>query len=125
MAKEKPKRKAPESSSKPSPKQGGATSGGPKFDATLAVESAAALISSRAPAAAGSTPRKESAAFRQLKESLNQQPTQAIGNLLDKAGTPGAKRSSAPYDQTKGQVGHNQTFGADVTRTGVPRRTGG
>jgi hypothetical protein len=23
------------------------------------------------------------------------------------------------------QIGHNQTFGADVNRAGVPRRTGG
>jgi len=43
-------------------------------------------------------------------------------NVLDKSGPSGSRRS----DQPKGpQVGHNQTFGADVNRAGVPRRTPG
>ena len=34
------------------------------------------------------------------------------------------KKSNLPFGGGK-QVGHNQTFGADVTRSGVPRRTAG
>ena len=39
---------------------------------------------------------------------------------------PGSKKSGTPFGAIGGkQAGRNQTFGADVNRSGVPRRTGG
>ena len=120
MAKEKPKRKPPVA---PARKQTQPPSAG-GYDTTLAAASAAALVGSGKPSAGG-TPKKESSIFRQLKDGLNPAPVQAIGNVLDKSGAAGAKPSNLPFDQGGQQVGHNQTFGADVNRAGVPRRTGG
>jgi len=73
-----------------------------------------------APAQPGAA-RQESASFKQLKEGLNK-PASSVGNLL---GAPaGQKKSNLPFGGQK-QSFRNQTFGADVNRTGVPRRTGG
>lgn len=48
----------------------------------------------------------------------------ALGNMLDKSTPIGQKKSSQAFGFGK-QVGHNQTFGADVNRRSVPRRTAG
>jgi hypothetical protein len=72
----------------------------------------------------GQTPPAESSNFRQLKESLSKPHSQTMGNLLDKISSTGQKKSALPFGGGK-QVGHNQTFGADVNRRNVPRRTGG
>lgn len=69
-------------------------------------------------------PTVESSGFRNLKESLAKPHAQAIGGLLDKLTPTGQKRSSLPFGASK-QVGHNQTFGADVSRRNIPRRTNG
>jgi hypothetical protein len=45
--------------------------------------------------------------------------------VLDQGAPQGQKKSSAQPFGHKQQVGRNQTFGADVTRSGVPRRTSG
>lgn len=71
--------------------------------------------------AAGS--KSESSTFKDLKESVNKPHLQGMNNLLNSTGTPVSKRSNTPFGHK--QVGHNQTFGADVNRSGVPRRTGG
>ena len=47
-----------------------------------------------------------------------------LDGILDKSAPLDQKKSNVPFTGGK-QVGHNQTFGADITRTGVPRRTGG
>jgi hypothetical protein len=120
----KPQRKPPTTSAS-APKPGGV----PLIDSTFAVQAAAAMVSKGVSPTASTSgpagPKKESSTFKQLKEGLSHQPAQSIGNLLDKTGGPAAKRSATPFDHSRGQVGHNQTFGADATKSGVPRRTGG
>jgi hypothetical protein len=96
----------------------------PLLDTTFAVQAAAAMVGQKVSGSADAGQRKESAGFKQLKEGLNKPHIQSLGKLLDATGSPTAKKSAQPFAQTK-QVGHNQTFGADVNRTGVPRRTGG
>jgi hypothetical protein len=66
----------------------------------------------------------QTASFRALKDSLNKPHSQTIGGILDKFSSPGQKKSASPFAANK-QVGHSQTFGADVSRKNVPRRTGG
>lgn len=77
--------------------------------------------SGRTAQAAASKP--ESSTFKNLKESVSKPHLQGMNNLLNSTTPQAAKRSNAPFGHK--QVGHNQTFGADVNRTGVPRRTGG
>jgi hypothetical protein len=90
-----------------------------------AAAAAAAMVGNKIPLPdAGHSPRTETSNFRQLKESLSKPHSQTMGNLLDKISSTGQKRSSLPFGGGK-QVGHNQTFGADVNRRNVPRRTGG
>ena len=87
---------------------------------------AAAFIGNRSAKAAAAKPARESFEFKQLKENLNNPALSAIDNLLDQTDTSTAKKSSAPYGSAgQQQLGHNQTFGADVNRANVPRRTAG
>jgi hypothetical protein len=117
----------PQSSSKKSseskPAAAGAAAGG--IDPAQSAASAAALVAHKVsnPAPAQG-PKVESSSFRNLKESLAKPHAQGIGGLLDKLTPTGQKRSGVPFAASK-QVGHNQTFGADVSRRSVPRRTGG
>ncbi|HZK79557.1 MAG TPA: hypothetical protein VFC46_00780 [Humisphaera sp.] len=74
-----------------------------------------------APAAAP-TPRGESASFKQMKENLHKPAGQASPSFLQNVVPTKKFNPSVPGRQ---QVGRNQTFGADVNRSGVPRRTGG
>ena len=98
----------------------------PTIDPTHAVEAAANLIASGISTnPAQAAPRKESSTFKQLKDSLNKPNGKTIGGLLDKTGNPAGKKSAQPFSPFGKQVGHNQTFGADVSRASVPRRTGG
>ena len=95
----------------------------PSIDTNLAANAAAAIVGGKvAPASAASTPKKESAAFKQLKAGLNKPSPAALGGAF--AVPNPKKKSNLPFGGGK-QVGHNQTFGADVTRSGVPRRTAG
>ncbi|HEV7301728.1 MAG TPA: hypothetical protein VGN72_20495 [Tepidisphaeraceae bacterium] len=128
MAKKKsesaPKTTKKAASSKPA--AGGSNSSMPQIDTNLAAAAAAkALAAGRGAAATGaSTPSTgESSAFKQMKAGLNK-PTfgGATGNLLNNV--PNAKKSNTGFGGGK-QLGRNQTFGADVNRTGVPRRTSG
>jgi hypothetical protein len=115
------KPKSPQKSSPaPTPKPAG---GVPLIDPSFAVQTAAALVGKK-PAATAAV-HKESSTFKQLKEGLNQPPLKSIGNLLDKTGAGSSKKSGTPFTHASRQVGHNQTFGADATKSGVPRRTGG
>jgi hypothetical protein len=118
MAKAKPQRKPPATPA--------AKKSIPLIDPTAAIETAAALVGrgvSTPPTPTG--PRKESASFKQLKEGLNQPAAGAISSALDKSSGPIGKKSAVPFSHGSRQVGHNQTFGADVSRSGVPRRTAG
>jgi hypothetical protein len=88
-------------------------------------EAAAAMLAGGL--SAGPAPKsggKDSASFKQMKESINK-PHNAMGNALDKSGLAGGKHSHLPFGHANKQIGRNQTFGADVNRSGVPRRTGG
>ena len=102
----------------------------PLIDTNLAASAAAAMIGNRA-AAGGATgaqggadqpAKKESAAFKSLKDSLSKPASQGLGGNF---GNIGAQKKSGQNFGGGKQVGRNQTFGADVNRAGVPRRTGG
>ena len=74
-------------------------------------------------AAADPSDKHESAAFRQLKDSLSKTASQGVANFIQS--TASSKKSNLPFSGGHQQVRRNQTFGADVNRSGVPRRTGG
>jgi hypothetical protein len=97
--------------------------GTPLIDTSLAAASAARMLTAglNKPAGAKNPPQQESAMFKQLKAGLSKTHSTTMSNLLDKSQGPELTRS---HPQSK-QIGHNQTFNADVTRSGVPRRTPG
>jgi hypothetical protein len=97
-----------------------APSGFPSIDTNLAAQNAAKMLR-RKPAAASTPAKKESGAFKNLKDSLNKP---SLGSLDQFMGSNGPQRSNMSHQRDQ-QKGHNQTFGADVNRTGVPRRTTG
>lgn len=95
------------------------------IDPAKAAASAAAMIAHKVSNPIPATgPKVESSGFKNLKESLAKPHAAGIGGLLDKLTPTGQKKSGLPFSDSK-QVGHNQTFGADVSRRSVPRRTGG
>jgi hypothetical protein len=121
----KPTRQAPSAPKRQAPAKKLAP-GIPFIDTQNAAAAAAAWIGNRSARTAKSTPAKESFEFKQLKESLHNPSVQAIDNLLDQTDHSSSKKSNAPYTPAgQQQVGHNQTFGADVNRANVPRRTAG
>ena len=125
------KGKAPAGAKKQSTGGGSGAAQTPMIDTSLAASTAAAMILNRAvtgggggtPQAGANQPaKKESASFKNLKDSLNK-PT--AGGLGGNFGGIGAQKKSGQNFGGGKQVGRNQTFGADVNRAGVPRRTGG
>lgn len=94
----------------------------PLIDTSLAAEAAARLVGNRDLLAGAQGDKRESGAFKQLKESLNKPAAHGPASFLHS--TSPQKKLNLPFGGRK-QVGHNQTFGADVNRAGVPRRTGG
>ena len=113
----KPARKAPEA------KKPAASSGTPLIDTGLAAQNAARLVAHRDELKNVRTEgAEESSAFKQLKESINKPASQGPASFLQNSGSK--KKSNSPFGGLN-QVGRNQTFGADVNRSGVPRRTGG
>ena len=116
------KKKSDETPKKKSPASSGSS---PQIDTDRAANAAAAMVGGKvalpsSPPQQG--PKKESAAFKQLKAGLNKPSAGALGGVFTPQGQQ--KKSRQPFSGGK-QVGHNQTFGADATRTGVPRRTPG
>jgi hypothetical protein len=105
-------------------KSGGQPAGMPLIDTSLAAQSAARMVASRErnQTQRSGESQQESSAFRQMKESVNKPGAQGPASFLQN--TAPIKKSSQPFGGPN-QVGKNQTFGADVNRTGVPRRTGG
>ncbi len=106
---------------------GSATTSGPTIDTGLAAQAAASAIMNRstgasgAPASAGAG-SKESASFKAFKQGVNK--PQGPGGMLGNAFQQKKGAGNQSFGGGK-QVGHNQTFGADINRTGVPRRTSG
>jgi hypothetical protein len=107
-------------------KQAAAPAAAPMVDTTLAAQNAAKLLAAGLPrkSATGTGSKPNSALFKNLKEGLAKPHLTGLDGILDKSAPTDAKRSNVPFGGAK-QVGHNQTFGADVTRSGVPRRTPG
>ena len=103
----------------------------PMVDTALAAQAAARhLVAGLSPTtAAPATGGKESAAFKALKQTLANPTAGGLDGVLDRTALPGSRKSDQPFAGPKGaggsSAGRNQTFGADVNRTGVPRRTSG
>lgn len=115
--------KAKGAAAKPAP----AVAARPMVDTGLSAAAAAkALVAGLGPAAAGGSAGKSTSSFERLKESIaNPSSSGGLGSLLDKTAPAGLKKPGTPSFAGPKQQGRNQTFGADVNRTGVPRRTGG
>jgi hypothetical protein len=97
----------------------------PLINPSHSAAAAAALVGRKVtPTGNLSGPQTESTSFRNLKDSMTKPHSQTIGNVLDKIAPSGQKRSAVPFAGSK-QQGHNQTFGADVSRRNIPRRTNG
>ena len=111
----------------------------PLIDTSLAAQAAAQFVMNRALTGGAATggsqassdgqaesqggEKRESSAFKQLKAGLNKPASQGLGGVLGNA-DPNRKGNTG-FGGGNRQVGRNQTFGADVNRSGVPRRTGG
>lgn len=129
-AEAKPKAPAKKAASAPAPKAkkaakpSAASTGVPLIDTSLAAQAAAKMVVNRDMLGSGkpSGEKKESGSFKQLKESLLKPAVQGPGGLLSPIGQQ--KKANTGFGG-RNQVGHNQTFGADVNRSGVPRRTSG
>ena len=97
------------------------STGTPLIDTSLAAAAAAKMVANR-DRLSGSEARGSSGLIKQLKDTLNKPATTGPADFLHT--TSPNKNPNLPFGG-RNQVGHNQTFGADVNRTGVPRRTGG
>jgi hypothetical protein len=94
----------------------------PMVDTSLAAQAAARMLFSKRPGSQSTDDKKESSLVKQIKSDLNKPHASAVSNVLNKSAPAGSpKPSNLPFDQK--QVGRNQTYSPDVTRTGVPRRT--
>jgi hypothetical protein len=123
-----PAKKAAKSPAKAkAPAKAAAPAATPMVNTSLAAESAARMIGAKASgfgASSATSDKKETSAFKQLKQAMAKPHGASVGNMLNSTTSQAAKKTSMPFQSGK-QVGHNQTFGADVSRSGVPRRTGG
>jgi len=109
---------------KGAPKSGGVGGGaGPFVDTNLAAQAAARMLMAKKNEAGDQ--KKSGGLIDQLKADLNKHPSSSVAGVLDKSAPPGSKKSHLPFGPGGKQVAHNQTYGADVTRSGVPRRTPG
>jgi hypothetical protein len=95
--------------------------GTPLIDTSLAAAAAAKMVANRDRVSGGEN-RGGSGLIKQLKDTLNKPATTGPADFLHT--TSPTKNPNLPFGG-RNQVGHNQTFGADVNRAGVPRRTGG
>jgi hypothetical protein len=96
----------------------------PLIDTNLAAATAAKRVANKDDLAATAGPASgESTAFKQMKENLHKPAGQSSHSFLQ-TGVGGKKFNNSVPGRNQ-QVGRNQTFGADVNRSGVPRRTGG
>lgn len=100
------------------------------IDTNLAAQAAARMLLAKATGAlptgnAPAAPRENSSTFKQMKDSLDKGHLSGIDNVLASTSDPAAKKIAPGSGLRNKQVGHNQTFGADVNRANIPRRTGG
>lgn len=104
-----------------------AASSEPMIDTGFAAQAAARMLLARSAGKAVSATKsaEESAGFKHLKEEAGKPHQQVMDALLNKTAPSSAKRSNQPIPGGRNQTGHNQTFGADVNRANLPRRTGG
>jgi hypothetical protein len=118
-AKKAPARKPPKASAKSA-----SPAGVPLIDTSLAASTAAKLVARKDEvAAASNAPQQgESAAFRQMKENLHKPVGQSTHSFLQ---NPSQNKKFNALPTGRKEQSRNQTFGADVNRSGVPRRTGG
>jgi hypothetical protein len=126
MAKEPKSTNSQSSGRKKSSRKATAASAAPPLvDPAQSAAAAAALVGHKVvlPASAPGA-KTESTSFRHLKDSLSKPHSQTIGGVLDKIAPTFQKYTGGPTQGGK-QVGHNQTFGADVARKNIPRRTAG
>jgi hypothetical protein len=95
------------------------------IDTNLAANAAAAFVGNKLSRGTGSTGRQESASFKNLKQKLAKPHAQGLNNVLDTSNQN--KKPNLPFGAggNNQNVSHNQTYGADVNRAGVPRRTPG
>src|SRR5215510_6584016 len=104
-----------------SPAKARASASGGLVDTDLAAATAARMLLARK--RDGGEAKKSGGLIDQLKADLNKPAGTSVAGALDKSAPPGTRRPHLPFGGK--QVAHNQTFGADVTRSGVPRRTPG
>ena len=100
----------------------------PLIDTGLAAQTAAAMIRSRGAASSTSSAgsEQESSSFKSFKEGVNKPSIAGLGGILGTGGGQKKLGSSFGGKQSAGPgAARNQTFGADVSRASVPRRTGG
>ena len=116
----KKKAAAPKAPSKSA--SGGGAPSSPLIDTNLAANAAAAFVGNKLSVNSPGGTKQESAGFKNLKQKLAKPASQGLSSILDT--TNQNKKPNLPFGGGK-QVAHNQTFGADVNRAGVPRRTPG
>jgi hypothetical protein len=100
----------------------------PMVDTSLAAQAAAQMLGAglgRRDQGPSGEDKREGSLIRQLKADLNKGHSQTVSNVLDKGAPQGTKKGGGNLPFGQKQVGRNQTYGADVTRSGVPRRTSG
>jgi hypothetical protein len=96
----------------------------PQIDTNLAAAAAAKFVAHKEDLAPTAGPGSgESAEFKQMKQNLHKPAGQSSHSFLQNV-IPGKKFNNSVPGRNQ-QIGRNQTFGADVNRSGVPRRTGG
>jgi hypothetical protein len=98
--------------------------GMPLIDTNMAANAAAAFVGRKLNVGAPLPKREESAGFKQMKEGLNKPHSQGLSNILETT-NQNKKPGNMPNTHGGKQVAHHQTHSADVTRSGVPRRTPG
>jgi hypothetical protein len=121
-----PKAAAPAKKGKAGASKGSGAGGAQMVNNEFAAQSAARMLMARATGAPidQTAGKKESSTFKNLKNNLAKPHLASMDNVLNSTGTAGGQKSNLPFNQTN-QKGHNQTYGADVNRAGVPRRTPG
>jgi len=115
---------APAAKKKPAPPKSAGPAGAPLIDTSLAANAAAAFVGNKLSRGTASG-RQESASFKNLKQKLAKPHSQGLSNVLDTSNQN--KKPNLPFGSggNNQNVSHNQTYGADVNRAGVPRRTPG
>ena len=85
-----------------------AAPGVPQIDTSLAAANAARMIGAKvAPPPTGET-RKETSAFKQLKEHMNKPAAGGIHGVLNSTASPASKKSGMPFGDDRRQAGQPQ-----------------